>query len=256
MVHFLKIFSLLFFALPASLPATTLDTTDAISLPQDYTAVYRVMRNNKNLAEVTIRLSHQDDIWTLHGFTHDMRGLANFLHVKGSQTTTGTWQDGRFIPTDYQFSFSVVGYKSAWQADFNWPASTVTISNKSGQSKMSLADGAIDPFSLSLDIRSQLEKNQARMAVNVLEEDEIKNQMYQADREEQMDTALGCMDTTRVKRIRKNEKRQSLVWYANNHSYVPVLIQHSRKKGNDFQLQIISLDIGGHEVQAGSPCKL
>ena len=78
--------------------------------------------------------------------------------------------------------------------------------------------------------------------------------MYQADREEPVDTALGCLETTRVRRIRENSKRTSMVWYANDHNYVPVLMQHSKKKGNDFRLKIISLDVNGLPVQPVSSC--
>jgi hypothetical protein len=233
---------------------TPVGAAETHAIPQDYTAVYKVLRNDKNLAEVTIRLSHQDDIWTLHGFTHDMRGLADVLNVKGTQTTTGIWQDGRFLPGDYRFSFSVIGYKSKWQANFDWPSGFVTTSSKSGDTQLPLAGGAVDPFSLSLNIRSLLAEKQTSMAVNIIDKDEIDEQMYRADLEESVDTALGCFQTTRVKRVRENKKRVSMVWYANDYSYVPVLMQHSKKKGNDFRLQIISLDVGGQQIQPESHC--
>jgi len=224
------------------------------AIPPDYTAVYKVLRNGKNLAEVTIRLSHHDDIWTLHGFTHDMRGLADLLKVKGAQTTTGKWQDGRFIPEDYKFSFSVIGYKTKWRAAFDWPGGVVTTSNKSGQKKLSLAGGAVDPFSLSLSIRSHLATNQTHMTVAIVDEDEIDHQVYQADREEPLDTTLGCMETTRVTRLHENSKRSSAAWYANEYRFIPVLMKHARKNGNEFSLQIISLDVAGQQVHPVGPC--
>ena len=119
------------------------------AIPPDYTAVYKVMHKGDDLAEVTIQLSHQDDTWTLHGYTHDMQGLADLLNVKGAQTVTGKWQDGSFKPDNYDFSFGLVGYKSAWQANFDWPGGTVTTSGKSGDIQLPLTGGAVDPFSLS-----------------------------------------------------------------------------------------------------------
>ena len=254
MVRFIKYFSLTLCIIFSAFPTSPLEAAEALAIPPDYTAVYQVLRNDKNLAEVTIQLSHQDDVWTLHGFTHDMRGLAKFLKAKGSQTTTGNWKDGKFAPENYKFSFSVIGYKTKWHADFDWQSGVVTTSGKSGQAQLPLAGSTLDPFSLSLNIRSQLASNQTQMAVNVIEEGEIDNQVYQADREESIDTTLGCLDTTRVKRIHKSAKRNSMVWYASDHNYVPVLIQHSKKKGNSFSLQIISLDVNGQPVQPGSPC--
>jgi hypothetical protein len=256
MVHFSN-FSVLFLCtILSAIPAASLEASETLAIPPDYTAIYQVLRNNKNIAEVTIRLSHQDDIWTLHGFTHDMQGLADFLNIKGAQTTTGTWHDGRFIPEDYKFSFSLIGYKTDWHAAFDWSSGFVTTYGKAGDTQLPLADNAVDPFSLSLNIRSQLAKNQTQMTVKIVDEDELDHQVYEADREEPVDTALGCLKTTRVRRIRENSKRTSMVWYANDHNYVPVLMQHSKKKGNDFRLKIISLDVNGLVVQPVSPCGL
>ena len=222
---------------------------------KEYTAVYEVSRNNKNLAEVTVQLSQEDGVWTFHGFTHDVEGLADLLNVKGVQTVTGQWLDGIFVPENYDFSFSLIGYRMNWNAEFDWSSGIVTTRTKSGKSELPLASGAVDPFSLSLNISSHLARDQAQVAVDVIDEDEIENHIYQADLEESVDTALGCLETTRVKRIRKSSKRTSLVWYANEHSYVPVLAQHFKKKDKGLRLQIISLNIAGQTIQPVASCE-
>jgi len=254
MAPFSRILTLVLSTPLLTFPMASLEADEGTSIPPDYTAVYQVLRNDKNLAEVTVRLSHQDDIWTLHGFTHNMQGLADVLNIKGAQTTTGTWQDGRFIPDNYEFSFSLIGYKTAWQANFDWPVGIVTTSSKSGDTELTLASDAVDPFSLSLNIRSHLANNQTRMALQIVDEDEIDSHVYEVDHQEAVDTALGCLQTTPVRRVRKNQKRVSRVWYADDYNYVPVLMQHSKKNGNSFSLQIVSLDVEGQSVQPGTPC--
>ena len=97
--------------LPAILHADPLNTGDPSVYPRAYKAVYQVLRNYKDVARVTVGLSHQHKLWTLHGYTHDTRGMAKFLRIKGAQTTTGTWGNGRFIPDEYEQSFSLIGYK-------------------------------------------------------------------------------------------------------------------------------------------------
>lgn len=254
MAAFIRVTTFVLCSLLLVLPKTLLYANETPVIPQDYTAIYQVLRNDKNLAEVTVRLSHQDDIWTLHGYTHDMRGLADLLNVKGIQTTTGRWQDGRFIPEDYRYSFSLIGHKNKWHASFDWSSGMVTTRSKKRGAELALTQDAVDPFSLSLNIRSQLAMNQPHITLNVVDEDEINQQVFQAEREESVDTALGCLQTTRVKRIHKGTKRTSLAWYANDHEFIPVQIQHSKKKGSDFRLQIISLDVGGQPVQSVKAC--
>ena len=255
MARFSKLTSLLFCSAFTVFPPILVEADESAVAPQEYTAIYQVLRNNKNLAKVTIGLAHQGDTWTLHGFTHDMQGLADTLNIKGVQTVSGRWQDDRFLPEDYDFSFSLIGYKTTWHADFDWPSGIVTTRSKSGKTQLSLENGAVDPFSLSLNISSYLNADQSRMAVEVIDEDEIENHLYEADLEESVQTALGCMKTTRVKRIRKNSKRTSLVWYANDHNYVPIQMRHFKKKGKGLTLQIISLDIAGQAVQPLAGCE-
>ncbi len=254
MARFSKFSFFILCTITSAFPTASVSAIESPAIPPDYTAVYQVLRNDKNIAEVTIRLSHQDDIWTLHGFTHNMQGLADFLKIKGAQTTTGRWRDGRFIPEDYKFSLSLIGYKTNWHANFDWPSGFVTTYGKAGDTQLPLAGNAVDPLSLSLNIRSQLANKQTQMMVKIVDEDEIDDQMYRAEHENRVDTALGCLQTTRVRRIRKNSKRTSMIWYANDHNYVPVLMQHSKKNGNDFRLKIISLDVSGQAVQPVSPC--
>jgi hypothetical protein len=228
---------------------------EIFAIPPDYTAVYKVMHKGDDLAGVTIQLSHQDETWTLHGYTHDMQGLADLLKVKGAQTVTGRWQDGNFKPDNYDFSFSLVGYNSAWQASFDWSADIVTTSGKSGNVQLPLTGGAFDPFSLSLNVGSLLEQGQTHMEVNIVDEDKLKTHVYQVEMEEPVDTALGCLETTRVKRIRnKKSKRTSLAWYANDYSYIPVQMRHFKKNGKGLSMQIVSLEVKGQPIRAVASC--
>jgi hypothetical protein len=78
--------------------------------------------------------------------------------------------------------------------------------------------------------------------------------VYSADPDALFNSALGCLRATRVRRVRENSKRTSMVWYANDHNYVPVLMHHSKKKGNKLELQIISLNVDGQKIQPTAPC--
>ena len=140
------------------------------------------------------------------------------------------------------------------KANFDWSGGTVTATRKKRETQLPLTDGANDPFSLSLNIGSHLARNQDVMNVYVVEEDKIEEQRYQVDNQELLDTGLGCLETTRVKRIRDNTKRTSLFWYANEYDFVPVQIRHTKKKGNDFRLEIISLNVAGLEIQPTGAC--
>ena len=133
---FIKLTSLLLLVVLSSIQPDLAIAAGSRDAPREYSATYQVLHNGNRLANVTVRLSHQDGTWTLHGFTHDTRGLADVLNVRGFQTTTGRWQHGRFYPDNYKFSFSLIGYKSAWHADFDWSSGIVRSSGKKWDKEM------------------------------------------------------------------------------------------------------------------------
>lgn len=254
MAHLFRSIVLVLFALSTALQADHADLTGSVVSPHEYSAVYQVRRNDKDVGKVTIGLTHQDDVWSLHGFTHDMRGLAKVLKIKGSQTSTGKWVDGKFQPDDFRIDFSLIGYKTGWNADFDWSSGIVKTTTKDGETQLSLTNGATDPFSLSLNIRSLLTEHETQMALNVIDEDVIDSEVYAAETDESFDSALGCLQTMLVRRIRENKKRSSLVWYASDYDFVPVKMHHSKKKGNKLELQISSLIFNGQEVAPVTSC--
>ncbi len=221
---------------------------------RDYTAVYKVLRNGKELAAVTVNLSHQQDIWKLHGYSHDTRGFAKFLKIKGEQTTNGHWQNGRFKADRYTFSFNLIGYRKKWQADFDWQNDSVKTTGKWGEAILPMDGGSNDPFSLSLNLSSQLAENPSEILASIIDEDEIEQHVYQVQPREKLDTPLGCINTVPLKRIRENSKRVSLGWYAQNYNLVPVRMWHKNKKGNTLELTIATLQIDGVTVPPGPPC--
>ena len=254
MARFINLKLLLLCCFSPVLSASSLPGESIEIIPLDYTAIYQVLRNDKNVAEVTIDLSHQDKLWTLHGYTHDLRGFAKALNIKASQTAVGQWRDGRFLPDDFKLSFSLIGYKTGWDASFDWSTGVVISKNKKGETNLPLTGGAIDPFSLSLNIGSFLAENKTQMTVNVLDEDEIDTHVYQTELVEAFNSNLGCLHTTQVNRIRKNTKRRSQVWYANDYNYIPVLMHHSKKNGTKLELQILSLSLDGEKIMPGDSC--
>ena len=122
----------------ASLQTPAHANVPAALAPSEYTAVYAVVRNGEKVANVTLELSRQGDEWAYRGFTHDMRGLGKVLNVKGRQGVSGIWLEGGFQPDIYTFSFSLVGYRSRWQADFDWLDGTVTAGKKSMKATLPL----------------------------------------------------------------------------------------------------------------------
>jgi len=238
-------------------PTAALESATAL---REYTAVYDVLRKGKRLAAVTISLSHQQDSWKLYGFSHDPHGLARFLNVKGTQSVTGKWHDGKFRPDSYAFSFSLIGFKKSWQAFFDWQGGHVEIRSKKSKIRFPLDGDTTDPFSLALTLRSRWVENPADKSANevdirIVDERKITHQVYRLEPQGRIDTPLGCLNITLVRKIRTNSKRASLGWYAQEYQFIPVRIQHKNKRGTKLELLMVSLEIDGTPVQPTAPCQ-
>jgi len=229
---------------------------DKPPMPREYTAVYNILRNNKTLGQLTVSLSHNNDIWTMHGTIHDVHGLARLLAVKGMQRSTGRWQNDQFKPETYEYSFSVIGHKSGWLAKYDWSGSTIITREKRKELAFPLDDDTTDPLSISLSIRSHLLENTHRFTINVVDRDEVKALTFQTRDEEFTNTALGCFETIYVEHVlEKPSKRQTLGWYAKNLDFVPVRMDYLKKKGTNYGLRLISLDMDGEPTQTGPACQ-
>jgi len=229
---------------------------DHSSMPREYTALYNILRNHKVLGQLTVSLSHNDDIWTMHGTIHDVHGLAKLLAVKGMQRSTGRWQDDQFKPETYEYFFSVIGHKSGWLAKYDWPGPTITTREKRKELAFPLDNDTTDPLSISLSIRSHLMEGTHRFTINVVDRDEVKALRFQSHDEESTSTALGCFETIYVEHVlEKPSKRQTLGWYAKNLDFVPVRMDYVKKKGNDYSLRLISLEMEGKPTLTGQECQ-
>lgn len=240
----------------ASLQTPAHANEPAALAPSEYTAVYEVLRNGEKVANVTLELSRQGDEWAYRGFTHDMRGLGKVLNVKGRQGVSGKWLEGGFQPDTFTFSFSLVGFRSRWQADFDWLDGTVRAGKKSKKATLPLTGSAMDPMSLMLNTGAMLSTGRTEMTIDVIDRDEIESHLFRAHPGEFLDTAMGCMKTTRVERIRENSKRRSTAWYAEDLAYIPLQVRHLKKKGSKMEVSIVSLHVAGQETPISTACPL
>ena len=238
----------------ANLPQPAIADQSSHFTPSEYTAVYEVLRNGEKVANVTLELSLQGEEWAFRGFTHDMRGLGKVLNVKGRQGVTGKWRDGSFWPDNFTFSFSLVGFRSRWQADFDWLAGSVVAGKKSKKTTLPLSSRAMDPMSLMLNTGAMLATGRFEMTIDVIDQDEIESQLYRAHPGEFLDTGLGCLKTTRVERVRDNTKRRSMAWYAEELAYIPLRLRHLKKKGSSMEVSIVTLRINGQQTHGAAIC--
>jgi hypothetical protein len=222
--------------------------------PAQFEARLELSRNGKTMGELTFTFSSSDEQWTMASATNGTRGLARFLGLRENSTGTGDWYDHAPRPLRYERQVHAIKTME-WTADFDWTNSVVRTVYPKGESTLELEPGVVDESALGLIVRAGLALGQNEWRFRLVDEDEIEDAHFRTRSVEAAQTPLGCMQVHVVEKVRGAEsKRYTRTFYAEDHAFVPVVIQHGQKDGNHVEARITSLSIDGKTVEPGPAC--
>ena len=233
-------------------PAASVLSVAGTDIPFD--ARYDVLVDGKIKMETRISLENEGGLWTMKSTSKGTRGIAKFLKVKSSESSSGEWRNGRFRPVEFSHHGKVAGKDDLWSARFDWQEQKVSTTHEDGNSVLPLGNNTHDPVTLTLAIRDLLQQDHGDMDLRVVDEGEIDQHRYSPSAAVTLDTALGCFRSTPVKRVRENSQRYSTGWYAEALEFIPVRIIHGKKGGREFELRIRSLVLDGKEIEGPGDC--
>jgi hypothetical protein len=71
---------------------------------------------------------------------------------------------------------------------------------------------------------------------------------------ENINTQIGCLQTTAVERIQLGSTRFSRSWYAPELDFIMVRLDHGKGNGDDIEMRIAELRFGQQKVNPGPGC--
>jgi len=223
--------------------------------PPSFEATFEFLRNDKVAGESTARYESADGRWTVRSDSHGTRGLARFLGLEERTESRGRWQQGALVPLQFEQVVKVAVKTVETRAQFDWEEGVVHSTHKDGEDRLPITPGTLDPGSVGLRIRLGLLAGEREWSIDLVDEDEIETQKFEALPAEKLDTALGCLDTIRVDRIRDPEStRYTQTWYAVDHAFAPVKVAHGKRDGDHMETRITTLTLDGKAVNRGAGC--
>jgi hypothetical protein len=224
------------------------------SRPADFQARLELSRNGKPFGEATFRLTTEDDRWNMASETRGTRGLARFLGLKEHSRSEGIWVEGAPRPTQYEREVQAV-LTMHWSAEFDWASGEVHSVYPDGEATLALEPGTLDESAIGLVIRAGLRRGETEWQLRLLDEEKIESAQFRARDAEQIQTALGCMTVYNVEKVRgARSTRYTRTFYAQDHDYVPVLLQHGKEGGDHIEGRVVELRVDGQVVAAGRDC--
>ncbi|HET6592795.1 MAG TPA: DUF3108 domain-containing protein [Xanthomonadales bacterium] len=222
--------------------------------PADFEARLELYRNGKLSGETLFRLETVDGRWTMHSSTEGTKGMASWIGLKENSTGEGDWHAGKARPLRYERNVKAIVTRE-WSAEFDWDNEVVHTVYPDGASTLELEPGVVDESSLGLAIRMGLRRGESEWRLRQLDEDEIEDAHFRVSEVKAVDTPLGCMQTHVVEKVRAaSSTRYTRTYYASDHDFAPVLIEHGKKGGDQVEGRVISLKVNGAAVAAGPAC--
>ena len=220
-----------------------------------YEARYSIYRNGKLGGKAEISLEQEGDQWVIRSEGRGTHGLAKIIGARDTEYTRGQFLDERFIPDEYFRHTRVAAIDNRWLSTFNWPEDEVVVVHDGKEAyRMALQGKAIDPLTLKLEMRRQLMKPDPDLNFLMVEEEEIDPQKFRTLEREWLETALGCLETIPVEKVRDNNRRYTRAWHAPAYGNIEVRVEHGKTNGNHMEMRITELEFDGMEVVAGPGC--
>lgn len=217
-------------ALPTPLHAQSADSTHAAPF-REHRAVYRVVRNGSELGRLNAELRQREDgLWHYRIDSEATALLARMLGLSTVESGWFEWRDGRILPLTYHHVARRPGKDRFWQHRYNWPELHTDTLTHNGDTRVPLAEGALDPLTLRLAVAALLPEAAERetdLPFLVVERDELETQQIRFLRRETVKIAERCFDTVLIERFRKpGSSRNYLGWHAAELDWMPVRTVH------------------------------
>ena len=242
--------------IPATLVALSLwqPLTGLADRPADFEARLELYRNGKLNGETVFKLETLDGRWAMHSSTQGTKGVASWIGLKEQSTGEGDWHEGLPRPLRYDRNVKAVVTRE-WTAEFDWENEVVNTVYPDGASTLELEPGVVDEMGLALTIRLGLRNGETEWRLRQVDEDEIEDAHFRVSEVKSVDTPLGCMQTHVVEKVRgEGSSRYTRTYYASEHDFAPVLIEHGKRGGDAVEGRVISLTVNGKKVAAVPAC--
>ena len=252
-IHVMKLFNFLVCGLITAI--LSLPTTGVAADRPGFKVAMELFRNGKLAGETTFTFTSGDSSsWIMRSETRGTKGIARLLGVEENSFSRGDWHDGLPRPLAFERNVkAVIRYR--WAAEFDWERSTVHSVHPDGETTLAIEPGVIDESTLGMVIRMGLEQGEDEWFLQVLDEDEIEQEHFKARSTEQIQTVLGCVNAHVVEKIRRaGSTRYTRTYYARDHHFVPVMIEHGKTDGDHLESRLKSLEIDGKKIARGPGC--
>lgn len=166
-----------------------------------------------------------------------------------AETSELNWdaKQAQVIPEHYTYKRRGLGKNRDADLQFDWSKKSVTNNVEKTTWTMDIKQKVQDKLSYQLQLQQDFLRGKDKITYQIADGGLLKEYQFSKVGEEVLDTPLGKVDTIKVERSRKNDKRITYAWLAKDWDYMLVRLQQ-QENGDAYTLDITKASLDGKPI--------
>lgn len=145
-------------------------------------------------------------------------------------------EGGLIIDQGYKYKRSILGMKKTEKLRYDRNTGVANYDSKKKKRQVTLKEGYLNRLSYQIQLRRDLINGVSPLQYQVISRGRLKPYNFEVIGEETLETPLGNIKTVKVKRIRKDDDRETLFWFAPQWNHLLVQLWQREKGGEDYKI--------------------
>ncbi|HEX4052289.1 MAG TPA: DUF3108 domain-containing protein [Steroidobacteraceae bacterium] len=206
---------------------------------QPFQASYLWYWHGTPIAFSRMNLVHRaDDLWVYSSTTRP-RGIGRLYPMRPDLQSLMRITPEHVLPMHFKVTGSGRGHDS--DVSFDWQSLRATGLYEGAHIDEPVHPGDQDDLSVQIAMLTKLLAGQTPDRVMEIDKDGVREYDYEREGEEQLDTALGRIDTTVYASHHPGSPRTTRFWCAPSLGYIPLQVQQRRDNSVEWTMKIRSL---------------
>ncbi|WP_461515923.1 DUF3108 domain-containing protein [Porticoccus sp.] len=171
----------------------------------------------------------------------------------GSITEEGTFKidaAGAIVDDGYEYERNIIGVKKAEELSYDRNTGVANFESKKKKRQVKLQDSYLNQLSFQVQLQRDLINGVTPLRYQVIARGRLKEYNFELLGKETLDTPLGQFETVKVRRVREDDDRETIMWFAPSLNYLLVQLWQ-REDGDDHKLIIKSGSVNNQPIVNG-----